>query len=75
MTINSVFNIDIRSSIASSTKHQSTLTGNTNETLIITEDISDKKVKIYVNNTTNNNQNMDNDVERVRKKPINLKIS
>ena len=45
MTINSVFNIDNRSSTASSTKHQSTLTANTSETLIITEDISDKKVK------------------------------
>ena len=45
MTINSVFNIGNRSSIASSTKHQSTLTANTSETLIITEDISDKKVK------------------------------
>ena len=62
MTNNSVINIDNESSIANShqskfTKDQSISTANTCEALIITEDISD-------------NQNLDNDVEQVRKKKI-----
>ena len=64
MTNNSVINIDNESSIANShqskfTKDQSISTANTCEALIITEDISD-------------NQNLDNDVEQVRKKNINV---
>ena len=73
MTNNSVINIDNNSSIANSTKDQSTSTANTSEALIITEDICDKnKIKNDVNNTTNNNQNLDNDDERVRKNAINV---
>ena len=45
MTNNSVINIDSNSSIANSTKDQSTSTANTNEALIITEDICDKNKK------------------------------
>ena len=46
-----------------------TSTTNTSETLIVTEDISDKrKIKNDINNTANNNQNLNNDVERVRKR-------
>ena len=76
ITNNSVINIDNNPSIANShqskfTKDQSTSTANTSETLIIMEDIFDKnKTKNDVNNTTNNNQSLDNDVERVRKKAI-----
>ena len=78
MTNNSVINIDNDSSIANSyqskfTKDQSTSTGNTSEALIITEDISDKnKIKNDASNTTSNNQNLDNNVERVRKNTINV---
>ena len=73
MTNNSVINIDNNSSIANSTKDQSTSTANTSEALIITEDICDKnKTKNDVNNTTNNNQNLENDDERVRKNAINI---
>ena len=73
MTNNSVINIDNNSFIANSTKDQSTLTANTSEALIITEDICDKnKTKNDVNNTTNNNQNLENDDERVRKNAINI---
>ena len=65
MTNNSVINIDNNSSIANSTKDQSISTANTGEALIITEDISDKnKTKNDLKNTANNNQNLDNDVER-----------
>ena len=64
MTNNSVINIENNSSIANSTKDQSISTANTSEALIITNDISD--------NTTNNNQNLDNNVERVRKNAINV---
>ena len=40
---------------------------------MITEDICDKnKIKNDVNNTTNNNQNLDNDDERVRRNAINV---
>ena len=76
ITNNSVINIDNNPSIANShqskfTNDQSTSTANTSETLIIMEDIFDKnKTKNDVNNTTNNNQSLDNDVERVRKKAI-----
>ena len=73
MTNNSVINIDNNSFIANSTKDQSTSTANTSEALIITEDICDKnKTKNDVNNTTNNNQNLENDDERVRKNAINI---
>ena len=73
LTNNSVINVGNNFSIANSTKDQSTLTANSSETLIITEDISDKsKIKNDVNSTTNNNQNLDNDVERVRKNAINI---
>ena len=42
---------------------------NTSEALIITEDISDKnKIKNDASNTTSNNQNLNNDVERVKKR-------
>ena len=73
MTNNSVINIDNNSFIANSTKFQSTSTANTSEALIIMEDICDKnKTKNEVNNTTNNNQNLENDDERVRKNAINI---
>ena len=69
MTNNSVINLGNNSSIANSIKDQSTSIANRNEALTITEDISDKsKLKNDVNNTTNNNQNLDHDVERMRKK-------
>ena len=76
MTNNSVINIDNDSFIANShqskfTKDQFTSTVNTSEALRITKDISEKnKMKHVVNNTANNNQNLDNDVERVRKNAI-----
>ena len=76
MTNNSVINIDNDSFIANShqskfTKDQFTSTAHTSEALIITKDISEKnKMKHVVNNTANNNQNLDNDVERVRKNAI-----
>ena len=76
MTNNSVINIDNYSFIANShqskfTKDQFTSTANTSEALIITKDISEEnKMKHVVNNTANNNQNLDNDVERVRKNAI-----
>ena len=81
MTNNSVINIDNNSSIANShqskfTKDQSTSTANTSEALIITEDISDKnKIKNDASNTTSNNQNLDNNVERVRKTLLMLKAN
>ena len=69
MTNNSVINLGNNSFIANSIKDQSTSTANRSEALIITEDISDKnKLKNDVNNATNNNQNLDHDVERMRKK-------
>ena len=74
MTNNSVTNIDNDSFINNSrqskfTKDQSTSTANTSEALIITEDISDKnKIKNDASNTTSNNQNLNNDVERVKKR-------
>ena len=69
MTNNSVINLGNNSFIANSIKDQSTSTANRSEALTITEDISDKsKLKNDVNNTTNNNQNLDHDVERMRKK-------
>ena len=69
MTNNSVINLGNNSSIANSIKDQSTSIANRSEALTITEDISDKsKLKNDVNNTTNNNQNLDHDVERMRKK-------
>ena len=78
MINNSVINIDNDSSIANShqskfTKDESTSTANTSEALIITEDISDKnKIKNDASNTTSNNENLDNDVEWVRKNAINV---
>ena len=73
MTNNSVINIDNNSSIDNSTKDQFKSTANTSETLIITEDICNKnKIKNDVNKTTNNNQNLDNGAERVRKSAINV---
>ena len=78
MTNNSVINIDNDSAIANShqskfTKDQSTSIANTSKALIITKDFSDKKkVKIYKNNTANNNQNLNNDVEQVRKNAIHV---
>ena len=78
ITNNSVINIDNDSSIANShqskfTKDQRTSTANTSEALIITEDISDKnKIKNEASNTTSNNQNLVNDVARVRKNAINV---
>ena len=53
--------------------NQSTSIANTSEALIIFEDICDKnKTKNDVNNPTNNNHNLDNDDERVRKDAINV---
>ena len=78
MTNNSVINIDNDSSIANShqskfAKDQSTSAAHTSEALIITEDISNKnKIKNDASNTTSNDQNLDNDVERVRKNAINV---
>ena len=71
MTKNSLINIDNDSSIANGhyskfTKDQSTLTENSSEALIITENISDmNEIKNDVNN-----QNLNNHVERVRKNTI-----
>ena len=54
-------------------KINSTSTAKNSEALMITEDICDKnKIKNDVNNTTNNNQNLDNDDERVRRNAINV---
>ena len=54
-------------------KINSTSTAKNSEALMITEDICDKnKIKNDVNNTTNNNQNLDSDDERVRKNAINV---
>ena len=71
MTKNLLINIDNDSSIANGhyskfTKDQSTLTENSSEALIITENISDmNEIKNDVNN-----QNLNNHVERVRKNTI-----